>query len=184
MVLANTVTKPTYEIDRRLENKFANTIKQILGMYFFVKDIEQDLKQGTDFLTFTISRFKVGARLRRLEFYLRYPDEFTIRWERPSGVKTEIQKIREGLVDYIFYGFIDAKEKKIIKYFIGDLDVFRRVNPKPISIKENKTKDSKLAAFKISQFPRDFILKEVENEEYKAIREITKKMCLYCNGGY
>jgi hypothetical protein len=141
--------------------KFSNTIKSILGMYFIKKDVELDLKQGTDFTVFTLNPITVAVRLRTFDYYLRYPDEFTIRWSRPSGVITEIHKIRLGLVNYIFYGFVDKSERNLIKYFIGDLTVFRQFEPKPF-IKQNKNGDSELAAFKISDLPDVFILHKYE----------------------
>lgn len=148
-----------YQSDRAIEDKFSKTIKAILGNQFFVKDVEADLRQGTDFLTYNIKPFRVAVRLRRFPIYLKYPDDFTIRWSRPSGVKTEIHKINEGLVDYLLYGFIDEKETKIIKYFIGCLSVFRNSNIKPISIISNNPPDSCLAVYKKSQLPISFILK-------------------------
>ena len=148
-----------YKIDRSLEDKFCKIIKAILGNQFFVKDIEMDLKQGTDFLTYNIKPFKVAVRLRRFSMFLKYPNDFTIRWSRPSGIKTEIHKINEGLVDYILYGFIDKDEIKIIKYFIGCLSVFRNSNVKPIAIIPNNPPDSSLAVYKISQFPANFVIK-------------------------
>lgn len=148
-----------YETDRSIEDKFSKIIKAILGNYFFVKDIEMDTKQGTDFLTYNIKPFKVAVRFRRFPMFLKYPNDFTIRWSRPSGIKTEIHKINEGLVDYILYGFIDEKETKIIKYFIGCLSVFRKSNVSPIVILKNNPPDSELAIYKISQFPVEFIKK-------------------------
>lgn len=130
-------------------------------MCFIKKDIELDLKQGTDFTIFTLNPIKVAVRLRTFDYYLRYPDEFTIRWSRPSGVITEIHKIRLGLVNYIFYGFVDKSERNLIKYFIGDLTVFRQCEPKPF-IKQNKNGDSELAAFKINDLPDVFILHKYE----------------------
>lgn len=152
-----TGTEMNYKTDRAIEDKFSKIIKAILGNYFFVKDIEMDTKQGTDFLTYTIKPFKVAVRLRRFPMFLKYPNDFTIRWSRPSGIKTEIHKINEGLVDYILYGFIDEKENKIIKYFIGCLSVFRESHVPPIVILTNTPPDSKLAVYKISQFPSNFV---------------------------
>jgi hypothetical protein len=149
-----------YKDDIRLELKFAKQIKGILGMYFIQQDVTADLKQGTDFLVFTISAIKVAARLRTYYYYLTYPNDFTIRYERPNGVKTEIDKIRQGLVDYLFYGFVDEKEDKIIKYLIGDLNIFRQYEPKPLVVKWNNPPDSSLAAWNIKQFPSQFILKQ------------------------
>lgn len=149
-----------YAWDIRLEQKFTTDIKSILANIFITQDKIADLKEGTDFLVFQIEPIRVAARLRTFFHYTvkNRRNEFTIRWQRPSGVKTEIDKIREGLVQYIFYGFVDAEERKIIQYFIGDLGVFRQYEPSPIGIYPNKPHDSDLAAYALTQLPTQFIV--------------------------
>lgn len=149
----------TYVADRKLETKFAGTIKGILGKQFITQSIEADLTQGIDFAIFRIEPFSVAARLRRYKYYVKYKHQFTIRWSRPSGVETEIDKVNTGLVDYFFYGFVDEAEKKIIKYFIADLGVFRQVAIPPFAIKLNDPPDSELGIWRIADFPPEFILK-------------------------
>lgn len=150
--------KIDFERDLQLEIKFSRQIKAILGNQFIIKDEIEDLENGTDFMLLRVNPFRVGVRLRRYKFYLQYPDDFTIRWERPSGVPTEIHKIRQGKVDYILYGFVNGSEKKISKYFIGDLNVFRNTEATPI-IKPNNPLDSWLAIYNINQFPKEFLIK-------------------------
>lgn len=149
-----------YEKDIQLELRFADKIKEILGKQFITKDKEWDVEKATDFLVFTIKPLRVAVRLRRYSQYLKagYKEEFTIRWSRPSGKETEIHKIQRGYVDYLFYGFVNGDETKIIQYFIGDLNVFRRSNVTPIAILPNKPPDSDFAVYKINQFPQEFIL--------------------------
>lgn len=149
----------SYDIDSRLEYKFARIIKSILGNQFISKDIEADLHEGIDFLVFRLEPIRVACRLRRFN-YLKYANDFTIRWSRPSGVKTEYQKIMDGMVDYILYGFINEEETKIVSYFIGDLRVFRDLQIKPYIIRPNNPNDSELAIYRISDFPSDFIIKK------------------------
>lgn len=148
-----------YDRDITLEHRFSKQIRSILGCYFFTQTAWLDQQEATDFAVFTAEPVKVAARLRRNEYLLRYPDEFTIRWSRPSGVKTEIDKIRSGLVDYMLYGFVDESQTRLLKYVICDLDVFRAKEPKPICVKRNNPPDSELAAYKLSQFPPEFVLK-------------------------
>ena len=151
----------TYEYEIRLERRFAQQIKCILGLYFIGQDAEMDKNQATDFLTFTINNIKVACRLRTYDYYLKYPNEFTVRSELHSGNKTELQKIREGLVDYILYGFVDWEEKRIIKYFIGDLKIFR-LKEDIIPFKEKINKDdhpNKFRCYNLSDLPDNFILK-------------------------
>lgn len=145
--------------DLSLEQQFAKQIKSILGCYFITQSSEADLQQATDFAVFTVKPFKVGVRLRRYDYWCRYPREFTIRWSRPSGVPTEIDKIRQGLVDYIMYGFVSEDGSRIIQYFIGDLAVFRRVNATPDCVQPNSPHDSDLAAYRLDRFPPAFVVK-------------------------
>jgi len=159
--LNNTETnKPNFKADRQLEYKFHRIIKAILGNQFICQDEIEDLNNGTDFLLLKANPFRIGVRLRRYEYFKnpQYRTEFTIRWERPSGVETEIHKINQGLVDYILYGFVDEREKHIIQYFIGDLMVFKDVEATPV-IKPNTPLDSWLAIYEINQFPDDFIIR-------------------------
>lgn len=149
-----------YEKDIRLERKFANDIKAILGNCFIVQNKIADIKEGTDFLVFQIEPIRVAARLRTFSHYnfMDRKNEFTIRWSRPSGIETEIDKIRDKKVQYLFYGFVDANEDNIIQHFIGDLDIFVQFEPEPIGIYPNNPRDSDLAVYKINQFPKSFII--------------------------
>lgn len=148
-----------YAHDITLERRFAQTIKAILGCYFFSQTPWLDQQEATDFAVFTAKPVKVAVRLRRHTFLTRYPNEFTIRWARPSGVETEIDKIRRGLVDYMLYGFVTEDETHLAQYTLCDLAIFRAAEVAPQCIKWNDPPDSQFAAFNIEQFPTAFILK-------------------------
>lgn len=148
-----------YETDIVLEHRFAKVIKAILGNYFIGQDPIHDKKRGTDFEIFSVEPFTVGVRLRRYTYLAWAGNEFTLRWSRPSGVPTEIHKIRAGYVDYILYGFVDAEQKKIEQYFLGDLRIFRENEPRPIGVYPNNPPDSELAAYSLDNMPSGFILK-------------------------
>lgn len=149
-----------YETDIVLEQQFARTIKQILGLCFIGQSKYLDQKEATDFAVFQIDPIKVAVRLRRYNQYLigNRKDEFTIRWSRPSGVKTEIHKIHDGLVDYILYGFVGPQNKKIIRYFIGDLRVFIETDPHLLGPYKNVPPDSELVACRLSDLPDMFFV--------------------------
>jgi len=151
-----------YDHDICLERKFARQIKAILGCQFITQSVDHDLHNGTDFEIFIVKPFTVGVRLRRVGYYQRFKNEFTLRWSRPSKVPTEIDKVRAGLVDYILYGFVNAEESKIVQYFIGDLAVFREHEPKPTGIFDNRPPDSQLAAYQLSSLPAAFLVKRWE----------------------
>ncbi len=146
-----------------LEGRYARQIKAILGNQFFVKDMKADLKEGKDFLILRAEPISVAVRLRRNKYLIRYGEEFTIRWSRPSGVLTEIDKIRSGDVSHMLYGFEKAEKNGIEKYAIFDMDIFRWMDLeglRPVEIRPNNPPDSELAAYKKTQFPPPFIIKQ------------------------
>lgn len=162
----SSVEKESFEKDLRLEKKFAPIIKAILGNLFIIQEEKADLEEGTDFLVLHLKPFRIAVRLRRFPYFEKHRNEFTIRWRRPSGVKTEIDKIREKAVDYFFYGFLDEKEEKIIRYVVLDLEVFRENECKPLDIFPNKPHDSDLAVFHLVQFPPELVIKDFMNSAY------------------
>jgi hypothetical protein len=159
-----------YNDDIEYERRFSSTIAGILGKQFIVQDAELDWKHATDFAIFNVRPFKVAARLRTADYLRQYPFEFTLRWSRPSGVETEIDKVRRGLVDYMIYGFINEErgqprpDSRIVHYFIGDLGAFRANEPKPICVKWNTPPDSQLAAYRVKDVPGNFVLKSWPGE--------------------
>lgn len=157
------MSQNNYDINITLERKFTKTLKAILGFQFITQDPILDKQEGTDFAIMEIKPFKVGVRLRRYRYYknMDYRKEFTIRWKLSSGNETEIDKIRKDLVQYIFYGFVNEGENKIIQYFIGDLRIFMKNEPKTYCIRKNKnSEDSSLAVYRLRDMPEGFIIKK------------------------
>jgi len=154
----------TFCKDRTLEDSLAPTVKSILAQQFICKVESDDLEKGRDFAIYRVQPFSVAVRLRRFSYFRAFHNEFTIRWSRPLGTKTEIHKIREGTVDYLFYGFLSPDEKTIIQYFLANLKHFG--NPTPYKILSNNPYDSELAIFKISQFPKLFIICFWRDDKY------------------
>lgn len=155
-----------YATNIRLERKFSNVIKAILGLVFIGQDPIMDTKQATDFLVFNIEPIKVACRLRTYNYYInpQYRNEFTIRCKLSSGNETELDKIKKGYCDYVFYGFVNKEENKILKYFIGDLNVFREnINNVDCELKTNKDNNpTSFVVYKLSDFPSKFIIKHYE----------------------
>jgi hypothetical protein len=65
--------------------------------------------------------------VRRPAYFARldWRRQFTIRYDRPSGAKTEWEKLREGWGDFFFYGFSDPTETRIRSFVLLDLRQFR-----------------------------------------------------------
>jgi len=155
----------TFEKDYSIEERLDAKIKAILGQYFIEKDVEADLERGQDFAIYVVHPFKVAVRLRRFDYFSAFHNEFTIRWARPFGTPTEIDKIRQGLVQYFLYGFVNEAETEIIQYLLADLTKFG--SPIPFKIFPNDPHDSDLAVFKINQFQKEFIIHSWCNPEYE-----------------
>lgn len=149
----------SYEDNIRHERRHAQTIAGILGKCFFRQDVYLDLHEATDFAIFRADPVRVAARLRTYTYMAKYGSEFTIRWRLPSGVETEIDKIRRGAVAYIFYGFMSPDESRIVRYFVGDLARFRLAEPKPLCIRTNTPPDSELAVYRVGDMDDHFIVK-------------------------
>lgn len=159
----------SFKKDYNIEERFSTKIKNILAQYFIQKDVQADLERGQDFAIYIVHPFKVAVRLRRFSYFPKFHNEFTVRWTRPLGTPTEIHKIREGLVQYFLYGFINEAETRIIQYFLANLAKFGDATPQKIY--PNNPPDSELAIFNITQFPRDFIIKFWCNPNYVKYRK-------------
>lgn len=112
--------------DWKWADKFLPDIKRILGECLIATaPIEDDAERNTDLIVLKLDAVRIGCRIRRYSYLLRYPDEFTIRAGRPSGAKTELAKIIEGWGDYFFYGFANETESGLARWTLGNLKVFR-----------------------------------------------------------
>lgn len=103
-------------------------VKQILGMVFFTEPPEEeDQERNTDLWILRLRRkftdCRVAVRIRRFEQFMKpgYGNEFTIRSSRPSGAKTELQKMLDGWAQYFFYGFANKHATNFQKYTLADL---------------------------------------------------------------
>ena len=152
--------RTSFQTDRDLEAIFDPISKQILGDFLITKDIDKDLCSGQDFGIYRINSKAAAVRWRRIKWMEKYGDEFTIRYERPSGIETEIHKVRRGLVDLFLYGFGDELGRPY-RYHILDFAVFREYEPEPAFVwKNTDDKGSKGAAYRLNQFPVGLILKK------------------------
>jgi len=111
---------------------------------------------------------RIGVRIRQQEYLDKYGDEFTIRSGRPSGRKTELTKIVEGWGDYFFYGFGNYETRELVRWTIGNLNVFRlyfnrylashNKGEYPGKAKNNTDGSSSFMAFNINDMPDGFII--------------------------
>jgi len=154
-----------WEEDKKWSDIFLPEIKSILGRHLISEPpIEEDQERNTDLMVLKMDAVRIGCRMRRIE-NLKYEDEFTIRAERPSGAKTELEKIIAGWGNYFFYGF--GEEGILYKWTLADLNIFRIWFFR--YVKENKGKypgiskgnvdgSSGFLAFRWSELPGEFVI--------------------------
>lgn len=90
-----------------------------------ISSFEADAKFATDFLIMKQNALTFACRIRTEPYFYKYPDEFTIRLDRPSGAETEMDKIMKGFADRMLYAF-GTNDGNILAYKIGDLNAFRK----------------------------------------------------------
>jgi len=158
-----------WETDKKWSDRFLPEIKRILGEYLISEPpIEEDAERNTDLMVLRLDAIRIGCRVRKFQYHANYGNEFTIRAGRPSGVKTELQKIIEGWGDYFFYGFSDQDQVNLHAWVLADLNEFRlwycrqlaRMDKGkvPGQGKNNTDGSSSFLAFKWADFPPSFIV--------------------------
>lgn len=156
----------SYTTDKRRVDKFEPEIKRILGETFIgTADLETDRKQATDLLVFSLKPLTVACRVRTHGYLDNFGDEFTIRYQRYNGTKTEFGKIVDGWCDYGFYAFADKEDETLVKWTVYRYDTFRATlirKPEIVSeaIQDNDDGSSSFLAFKWAQFPSEMIVLE------------------------
>ena len=127
-----------------------------------------DMERNTDLLVLQQQNdaTRCAVRLRTYSYWPKYPDEFTIRSDRPEGGKTELRKIVQGWGTYNFYGFRSEDDSTIHAWMIGDLNVFRswhsdqllRTHKIPGLEQANGDGSSKFRAYRLDDLPGGFVL--------------------------
>jgi hypothetical protein len=111
-----------YQDDRDWSDRFTPAIKRIICPYLLEEAApEADAKEATDLVG---KHLRIACRVRHVDYWKRYPDQFTIRSRRDSGAKTELAKILDGHGDWMFYGFHDEGDT-IRQWYLIDLHAFR-----------------------------------------------------------
>jgi len=156
-----------WQSDMKWSDKFLPEIKRYLGEYLIcAAPTEEDAERNTDLIVLKLDAVRIACRIRRNNYLIRYPYEFTIRSGRPSGIKTELTKIIEGWGDYFFYGFSNESETELEVWRLCSLNVFRLwfnrqiVNTKktPGIEKTNGDNSSSFHAFDIRDLPGEFVI--------------------------
>lgn len=99
-------------------------IQELAGEIIDIKkaDVNEDIHRATDFVV-RVNTGNIAGRIRKLKYLDEFGD-FTLRYSRPSGIKTELQKIREGFARWYIYSWADPK--MIQAWIFVDLDCLRK----------------------------------------------------------
>ena len=114
------------------QHQFLPEVLSIVGPLFIREGTpHEDMKEATDFITVTCGSKRIACRIRRHGYYHRYRDEFTLRSATSFGSRTELDKIRSGWGDYLFYSFAaqgDCAEQGLVFWRLISLSWFRLVH--------------------------------------------------------
>ena len=165
-----------FDDDYGWQQRLIPHMKQILAQYLIVEaPFEEDARHNTDLIVLGLGAVRVACRVRTFDYAKRYPNDFTIRASRPSGVKTELAKIIEGWGDYIFYGFASPSKDNIVAWTLGDLKVFRLWYNRelyqgrhPGEAGRNSDGSSNFIAFNVNALPGDFV---VARRHFEGLRD-------------
>jgi hypothetical protein len=158
-----------WQNDKRWSDRFLPEIKGILGQHLIGEPpAEEDAERNTDLMVLRMEAVRIGCRIRKNQYLERYGNEFTIRAGRPSGVKTELTKIIEGWGDYFFYGFACPAERRLVRWALADMKVFRAAYMRKLAAsgpgcvpgmgKRNLDNSSSFVAFRWVDFPPEMMI--------------------------
>jgi hypothetical protein len=107
----DTATNIDFDFQRQFRDHYAEIALGVVRVA--VASWDDDARRNTDFQICTLDNgHRIACRARRAQYRHRYTSDFTIRYSRPSGVPTEWHKLRQGLGDFIIYGF-DAGDGRL-----------------------------------------------------------------------
>ncbi len=156
-----------WERDKHWSDQFIPEIKRVLGEFLICEaPAIEDRERGTDLIVMTMAAIQIACRIRKTDpYFLRYPNEFTVRAVRGSGNKTELAKFIEGFGHFMFYGF-GASDGRLTSWMIGNLNVFRlwfnselarNCGKPPGVLKKNSDGSSDFYAFDVRALPQEFV---------------------------
>lgn len=118
----------TYQRQRAWSDSLLGEARMLVGFCTVsAADYEDDTQRATDLRWLNTSgaqSARVACRLRDHSYFLRYPDEFTIR-SYSNGNPTELDKIMAGHGTHALYGFRTPDGQHIGAWRFLDLFVFR-----------------------------------------------------------
>lgn len=110
-----------------LSRRYIPAMQRILGEVFFeIAPPSMDQRENTDLVVFAArGGITVAARVRDWSYVERYAHDVTFRSSRPSGAKTELDKVIDGWGDYMLYGF-GRDDGDVPRWVLIDLERLRQ----------------------------------------------------------
>lgn len=116
----------SYAQDRKWSDRFLPAIRALVGPHLLIPaPLERDMKEASDLIVLRARDMTIACRVRRPGYADVYPWDVTLRSRRDTKAKTELQKLREGWGDWMFYGHSAADEYSFERWFLIDLHVWR-----------------------------------------------------------
>lgn len=116
----------TFTSNYMMSQQYMPEVRRIVGPFLLqTATWEQDVKEASDLVVMQSGAHRIAVRVRNAKFSDSYPHEFTIRSGTVSGNKTELQKIEDGMGDWLFYGYAHATRNEFVRWMIINLDSFR-----------------------------------------------------------
>lgn len=117
----------TYAKDRVWSDQFLPAVCRIVGPRLLIPTPDaMDRTQAADLMVLKARDLTIAVRVRRGTYAANYRHDVTIRSGRPSGVKTELQKIVDGFGDWMLYAFSDPQTAGgLLGWVLFDLALFR-----------------------------------------------------------
>ena len=111
----------TYEVSRAFGELFRADMAAILGLEIYQPGtFLDDVRRGIDGM---FQPLYLAERIRNITRYPSYKYQFTLRYRRDNGVKTEYAKLRDGSMhaEVYFYGWGDEHSRQIKAYILLDI---------------------------------------------------------------
>lgn len=148
----------SYDIDRSWSDQFIPAMRQIIGPHLLEpSSVEVDTKQAADLVVFRARDVTIACRVRRHGYAERYPFDFTVRSQRDTGARTELEKLTDGWGDWMFYGHAAERSPTIERWWLLDLDAWRaaliRDRNRIVTRKQSNGDGTHFVAFDVRSFP-------------------------------
>ncbi len=148
-----------YNANRSFSDRFLPEIKSIvMRRYVITAPFEEDVKRNTDLMVLSNAGVRIACRVRNYSYYDSFRHQFTIRSHSKYGGKTEIDKVREGWGDCMFYGFVNQAKTALHSWTMIDLNVFRNYEKLMLLPETPNTDSTRFLAFDYDDFPPKLII--------------------------